>query len=389
MGYRYKGAWIYFTTRVLPFGATAAVYSFNRVSRSLHHLLCHFFAIICTCYYDDFPTVSPGNFAALASKCMSLFLNLLGWDHAQVGAKAIDFAKEFAALGVSIDLASVHLVGSFTLFNKPSRIEKIVKMLDDVSHSGVLSRSQAAEIQGHLNFASGFFLSKSLKFLLGKFDAAAKASSHNKAANVRRLCELTKAVLTSIPPRCFRASAMGKPHLLFTDGAWEDGRASAGLVFFDSSRLELTVQEILVPKNVLEAWEASVGEELICQIEMYAFMVARYHFREVIHNKAAIAWIDNEAARYAVSKGTASSPSLMAMARVLQSWETQWPTLMWVERVASFSNPADGPSRHRVTETAVELGGVPRDELLTLPDEVNRQLIEMTKDPMASIPLPA
>ena len=298
--------------------------------------------------------MSPGSSAALASKCMSLFLNLLGWDHAQVGAKAIDFAEEFAALGVSINMASAHL-GSFTLFNKPSRIEKIVKMLDDVSHSGVLSRSQAAEIQGHLNFASGFFLSKSLKFLLGKFDAAAKASSHNKAANVRRLCELTKAMLTSIPPRCFRASAMGKPHLLFTDGAWEDGRASAGLVFFDSSKLELTVQEILVPKNVLEAWEASVGEQLICQIEMYAFMVARYHFREVIHNKAAIAWIDNEAARYAVSKGTASSPSLVAMARVLQSWETQWPTLMWVERVASFSNPADGPSK---TQGDRDCGGV-------------------------------
>ena len=47
--------------------------------------------------------------------------------------------------------------------------------------------------------------------------------------------------------------------------------------------------------------------------------VARYNLRDALHNKAAIAWIDNEAARYAVSKGTATAPSLMAMARILQS----------------------------------------------------------------------
>ena len=28
--------------KVLPFGATAAVYGFNRVSRSVHHILCFF-----------------------------------------------------------------------------------------------------------------------------------------------------------------------------------------------------------------------------------------------------------------------------------------------------------------------------------------------------------
>ena len=301
-----------------------------------------------------------------------------------MGAKAIDFSEQFDALGISLDLSSLH-IGSFTLFNKPTRIEKILKMLESVSQSGVLSRAQAAEIQGHLNFASGFFLSKSLKFLLGKFDAAAKVPIQNKAASVRRLCELTKAILTSIPPRCFRASAMGKPNLLFTDGAWEDSQASAGLVFLDSSKFEITVQEICVPARLLEAWKGSVGEQLICQIEMYAFMVARYNLRELLHNRAAIAWIDNEAARYAVSKGTATAPSLMAMARILQSSETQWPTLMWVERVASYSNPSDGPSRHKVKETAVELGGLPVMEPMSLPDEVVDQLILRANDPLAHL----
>lgn len=118
--------------------------------------------------------------------------------------------------------------------NKIRGIEKIVKKLDGVSCSGVLSRLQEAETQGHLNFASAFFVSKSLKFLLGRFDAAAKFSLQDRASTVRRLCELTKVILLAIPPRCFEASLMGRPRLLFTDGAWEDDVASAGLVFFDA-----------------------------------------------------------------------------------------------------------------------------------------------------------
>ena len=39
--------------------------------------------------------------ASLTSRCMSSLLNLLGWDHAQVGTKALDFDCEFTALVAS------------------------------------------------------------------------------------------------------------------------------------------------------------------------------------------------------------------------------------------------------------------------------------------------
>ena len=349
------------------------------------HLLSYFFSIICTCYFDDFPTVSPSGSAALASKCMSVFLNLLGWDHAQVGAKAVDFAEEFSALGVTIQLNSLHS-GSFVLANKPSRIEKIVKMLDDVSRSGALSRAQAAEIQGHLNFASGFFLSKALKFLLGRFDAAARFASRDKAVSIKHLCELTKSILLAIPPRCFKSSAMSQPHVLFTDGAWEDGVASAGLVFYDSSKGQASAQEIEVPTELIEVWKQNVGDQMICQIEMYAYLVARYHHQAILLDQSAIAFIDNEAARFSICKGTATSPSLMAMARILQMWETKAP-LIWVERVASFSNPADGPSRKRVLETASELGAIPIADPMKLPADIVKQVISVSKDRLVHLPV--
>ena len=40
VGFFHKDKWLFFRSDVLPFAAIAAVYSFNRVSRSLHHLIC-------------------------------------------------------------------------------------------------------------------------------------------------------------------------------------------------------------------------------------------------------------------------------------------------------------------------------------------------------------
>ena len=161
--------------------------------------------MICTCYYDDFPTICISDIASLTSRCMSLLLNLLGWEHAQVGTKALDFDSEFTALGAS-DLSGL-AQGKFVLGNKPGRVDKIVAMVKSVQEAGRITRAQAAEIQGHLNFASGFYMSRSLKLVLNKFDEAARQVDIWRS-HLSELCELTIILLTSMPPREFTAEAM-------------------------------------------------------------------------------------------------------------------------------------------------------------------------------------
>jgi hypothetical protein len=85
VGYYYQGRWVFFWCDGLPFGAIAAVYSFNRVSRSLHFLICKLLWGPCACFYDDYPTISPNASSAILSKAMSAMLTLLGWDHAKIG----------------------------------------------------------------------------------------------------------------------------------------------------------------------------------------------------------------------------------------------------------------------------------------------------------------
>ena len=385
LGYSYKGEWLYFTTNRFPFGATAAVYIFNRISRSIHFILCKFLQVVCTCFYYDFPALSHDAGAGLVSKSMSLVLNLLGGDHAQLGVKAFDFAPEFAALGITIKPTNLHR-GSFVLANKEGRIPKIVAMLEKVKSQGTISRNEAAEIQGHLNFASGFFLSKSLKFLLGQFDAVSRIPGTVGATKLSSLCEVTKALLFMLPPREFNSRALAKPFLLFTDGAWEDQCATAGMLLYNPLTGETVVREIVVPATLINLWQTQVGEQIICQIEFFAFLAARFEYRAQLENSSTIAWIDNEAARFAASKGSATSISLMAMARLVQTLEAGSPGMVWVERVCSFSNPADKPSRKQCTETA-QLFNAMHHEPIELPGNVILAIESLTTDPYQVISL--
>ena len=144
--------------------------------------------------------------------------------------------------------------------NKEGRIPKIVQMLRKIKLQGRISRNEAAEVQGHPNFAQGFFTSKSLKFVLGQFDSLSKVQGSGAAKKLAKLCEVTEHILTALPPRKFSACAMQSPFLLFTDGAWESGLATAGLLLYNPDSRELIVQEIEVPEQLTQLWLREVGQ---------------------------------------------------------------------------------------------------------------------------------
>ena len=70
-------------------------------------------------------------------------------------------------------------------------------------------------------------------------------------------------------------------------------------------------------------------------------------------------------ARYSILKGTSDSFSLRAMCRVNQQIELESPSSIWYERVSSYSNPSDGPSRNLVAQTASLLRAVQCDAWVT------------------------
>lgn len=102
-----------------------------------------------------------------------------------------------------------------------------------VEAEGFISKNMASEIQGHLDFAAGFFTSRALHFLVSSFARLADIPKSLIRGDLHLLCSLAINMLEAMPPRTFKANTMKNPLLTFTDGAWEDGKSSAGAVIFD------------------------------------------------------------------------------------------------------------------------------------------------------------
>ena len=352
------------------FGSTAAVYSFNRVSRSLWFLFNKMLAIPCGVFYDDFPMFQPCGLAKDADESASQLLDLLGWKHAKTGSKAAPYQARFNVLGCALDLSDISS-GSVKLENKPGRIDRLVELLKKTSEEGALTRHQSQVIHGLMRYACGFFSGKYLHQVCAEVMAIGSAPSKKGPAEIRSFCDYAIRMLQTSQPRQIHCGFEKKPILIFTDGCWEAGFAGIGAVISDVATGTKIVCSGVEPNSLIETWKKSVGDFIICQIELYVMVLLRWQFSRHFAHRRTIWWVDNGSARYSAIKGLSPSPTMRLLARQFYALDADFPTYSWVERVPSKSNPADGPSRNDCAETLA---------LLSLPSatafEHPRELVE-------------
>ena len=347
VGFPVGGTWRFYRSISFPFGCTGSVYGFVRVSQAIWYIVTRLLSAVSSHYFDDFPTLERAPGCRVLSLAFSAVLDMLGWGHAKEGDKALNFAGAFDLLGVNFNLAWTPK-GILQVTNKTTRIEKLCALLDKVKSEGEITAAQASELQGLLNFAIGFFSGKALKHLVAAFMPHADRVSLSKSGELQDLCAYAKSMLTSLGPRTHSTTGERRPILLFTDGAWEDGQASAGAILVDGDfRIGCT---ITVPDVLVAHWLKHAGEQIISQIELWALVAIRWHFRERLESRRLISWIDNEAARVCAIKASSPSPTMRALTRALADMEVAWPVFAWTERVCLFSNPGDLPSRHKLSE---------------------------------------
>ena len=152
----------FFVGNALVFGATSAVFSFNRVARSLWFLLSKLLQIPCGFFYDDYPMFCLDEEKKEVDQLVSDFLSLLGWDHATSGSKGLAFDKVFTVLGMQLDLSQIQ-GQTVVLSNKPGRVDRIVQRFSEISNAGFISKHEAQVLRGLLQFASGFYAGRGLK----------------------------------------------------------------------------------------------------------------------------------------------------------------------------------------------------------------------------------
>ena len=351
-----SGSWRYFISRSLPFGCCAAVYGFNRVSRSLLHLALHLAGMIGGVYFDDFPLLEPAPTARMGSLAIECLLDALGWSYAVGDDKGRPFEETFDLLGMRLSVGGL-LAGQVALANKPSRVEKIRAQASGMASSGCVTRREAASLHGQLNFMVGFAAGRAMKIACR---ALANICYMNRSPSVEEVKSLGRFILKTLSdarPRTFSLRAQGSPVSIFTDASYEKGVARWGIVLLDQSSDRRWVAAGEISPKLVDFWLAEGIEQVISQAEAFALVLSRRACASELAGKRCIFYVDNDAARYTCIKASSPSRSLLSLACLFYASESADGVVSWIERVPSASNVADLPSRGEAALAAQMIGG--------------------------------
>ena len=226
-----KQAPAFFLSRSLLFGSTAAVYSFNRIAKLIWTVVVTKFLLVCTQFYDDYPTVEPLQTSALAKSTFEAVLRAFGWPWSE-GPKDRPFAKVFNALGAEVDLEGMPN-RSVAFGNKPERIASILAAAQIYKLRGRASKHEAAALHGKIQFAGTQIFGKAALPSMRILSRISSGQIVDKHELLSALVDLESYFVTAVP-RLLTVAGTERPIIIFTDGSSEGEIHQWGLLYFDS-----------------------------------------------------------------------------------------------------------------------------------------------------------
>lgn len=140
------------------------------------------------------------------------------------------------------------------------------------------------------------------------------------------------------------------PCIVFTDGAYEDGVATAGAIVISPRASQAYVLSFQVPAELTDHWKRDGHEQVISQAELLPILLVKKQMRWALQDARVLYFIDNEGVKEALISGTTRSQASRDMLVECMIEDSQSNSLPWYARIASPSNLADAPSRLSLSE---------------------------------------
>ena len=342
-----------FKMETLPFGATASVSAFLRMSQAIKVVGITCGNLVWSAFYDDFVCICSEGTEEQTDRMVRLLFKSLGWSLSLGEDKDKPFANKFQALGVEFDLARVG-EGLFTVGNTAARRDELTEKIDDILQADALEPMVAESLRSRLLFAEGQLYGRFAKLALHKIGAVGLQSKPARPIG----CELKLAlqwirerILTAAPRKI---DAVGRrTYYLLLDGACTEESeghwtgTSVGGVLADGEGNVLFYFGHVVDKAMVATWGPPDKTQHIFEAEVLPYVLALTVWGDVIRGCCIFAFIDSEAAKSAWITGTASSDVaqiILHRGTRLESDLNVWP---FFARVPMHSNMGDDPSRGR------------------------------------------
>ena len=338
------GEHVYFYHTALPFGATASVYGYNRVARAVVFLARKLLDIPVDSYFDDFWGVDSAEGVWNGFHAFGELNELLGF--AIKKKKDVPPTDEGVLLGIAIQIAKLPFVASLM----EERRMQLVTSIRWAITANRLTPAEAATLAGRMNFAETGIFGRVGRVPLRAVYARqhAERDAQNLSYRVTRLLgaalQALLALLERPPPRSIPHPASPRPvATLYTDG---EGKGYIGAVLLlRENGGSATVFSSRVTRDTFKMLKHRVNQ--IALIELLAVLAALEAFKDLITGCDLRIFIDNVVAEGAIRNGYMRRDCRDACALVAALWQQflELDLLVWVDRVPSELNVADGPSR--------------------------------------------
>lgn len=330
----------------LPFGSVQSVYSFLRVAHSLWFLGTTQLTLPWTFFYDDFLCFSKVSLAGNTHHAATLLFKLLGWNIAEEGSKAADFAHCLHCLGVTFDLSGT-LEQVVKVSNTTSRVEELTRDINSVIKTGSLKKTLANRLRGRMQFAENQIFGRLSR-------RALKAMAEHSAVGDERLsfevkCLLSDFVesLNSNRPRLIDAAAT-TTWFIFTDAFYEkDAKVCVGLGGVLINSCVEIVEYFSEPAEADLCVLMGHGEKgtIIFEAELLAVWIAMKAWKHMLAGSMIVFYVDNDSVRGAYAASTTRCGFVGKLIENLNIFEEEFHINIWVARVPTRCNIADPPSR--------------------------------------------
>ena len=362
---------VFYVHLALPFGFTASVIGYNRISQAIAFLANKIFAIPVDSYFDDYWAVEPEYSSKSGFDAFGFLNELLGFDIKL--EKDIHPSPEGEVLGHEIVLGSPPFCLRITL----SRKTKLISLIETSLVENKLSATSASSLAGKVGFACEAMYGKVGRAPLQPVYARAHSSVHRSAGISPELRLALKWIIGLL--KC----APDRPILLAGDvrsptRAWIDAEGSGQLgVVLQSGGPEgpMFYTSGKVPEHI-SALIPDSGN-LIQFYEMIAALLLVHTFENALTDSDLVLFCDNTAQEGALRKGRSKRWTYSFVSGLFWHRIAKYGTSVWLERVSSEENIADCPSRLKISDVAMlrEVGAtyVPPGNI----DEIFEQLFSL------------
>ena len=107
----------------------------------------------------------------------------------------------------------------------------------------------------------------------------------------------------------------------------------------------------------MDHWKRMGKAQLIAELELLPVVIFFEHYKELCRHRRVLLFVDNNAIRDSVAKGTSKSLSVLVLLSEIHRLWTEIQCLCWASRVPSLSNDSDLPSRGKAQLAASVING--------------------------------